>query len=80
MIWRANASDVHAAACRQLLTAACRLTGGEWTLPGTEKPLAIRITATLTASFEWYFRPLLAMVGRLAENGVRGRVGEGAKG
>jgi hypothetical protein len=66
VIWQANPRDVHAEATRQLLTTSCRLTGGQWLLAGHEQPLAIRVNATLVASYGTYFRPLLAMLGRAA--------------
>lgn len=59
VVWSAKTSEIRAEAQRQLLGASCRLTGGQWQLPGTVKPTAIRITAPL-ASYSSYFRPLLA--------------------
>jgi hypothetical protein len=63
VIWTGTASDVRAEAIRQLLATGCRLTGGQWQLPGGEKPVAIRLSAGLVASYAAYFQPLLTLLG-----------------
>jgi hypothetical protein len=61
VLWRAQLGEVAADVQRQLLGASCRLTGGEWQIPGSVKPSGIRITAPL-ASYGSYFAPLLRAV------------------
>jgi hypothetical protein len=64
VIWRGAPGRVHAEPLRQLLVTGCRLVGGEWQLPLGGRPLAIRLSAGLVASYGAYFRPLLSLLGR----------------
>jgi hypothetical protein len=61
VLWRSPLSDVRADVQRQILGAVCRLTGGEWQIPGSVKPAGFRITAPL-ASYNSYFTPLLSVL------------------
>jgi hypothetical protein len=62
VIWRGSPRDVDIEVSRQLLGASCRLTGGQWQVPGHVQPLAIRIGASIVGSYGANFRPLLAMI------------------
>jgi hypothetical protein len=61
VLWTGTPSDVHAEPVRQLLATSCRLTGGQWQVPG-QRPAAIRVSAGLVASYSSYFQPLLTML------------------
>jgi hypothetical protein len=64
ILWRANASEVHAEHCRQMLVSSCRLTGGQWLLEGETQPLSIRLPTSLVSSYAGYFKPLLALAAK----------------
>jgi len=63
VLWIGTSSDVHAQPVRQLLATACRLSGGQWQVPMASRPLAIRLSAGLVASYTSYFEPLLLTLG-----------------
>lgn len=73
VVWRGQAGVVHAETTRHMLTAGCRLTGGEWLLDADERPLAIRLRAPLVGSLQAHFAPLLATIdGTLARSASEG--------
>jgi hypothetical protein len=63
VIWIGSAGDVYAQPVRQLLVTSCRLSGGQWQISLSSRPLGIRLSAGLVASYSAYFEPLLAMLG-----------------
>jgi hypothetical protein len=63
VLWIGTASDVYAQPVRQLLATGCRLSGGQWQVSLASRPLGIRLSAGLVASYGAYFEPLLAMLG-----------------
>jgi hypothetical protein len=58
VLWRGDASAVHAEQSRNLLMTSCRITGGQW-LSGGAAPLAIRIPTGLVSTYTAWFGPLL---------------------
>lgn len=78
VVWRAAAGEVHAQSSRQLLASGCRITGGQWLLPGgADKPLAIRLSAGIMGSYGHHFRPLLDLIGRPATVTAAVTIGDG---
>ncbi|MBW8884729.1 MAG: hypothetical protein JF612_08130, partial [Planctomycetia bacterium] len=64
VLWIGTATDVHVQPMRQLLATGCRLSGGQWQVSLASRPLAIRLSAGLVASYAAYFEPLLSMLGQ----------------
>ncbi len=63
VLWIGTANDVSAQPVRQLLATGCRLSGGQWQVSLASRPLAIRLSAGLVASFGSHFEPLLSLLG-----------------
>ena len=64
VVWQGSPASVHIEQQRQLLATCCRVTGGDWRLPGRVQPLAIRLPVGLMANYSAHFRPLFAWLGQ----------------
>jgi hypothetical protein len=72
VLWIGTANDVEAQPVRQLLATGCRLIGGQWQVSLVSRPIGIRLSAGLVASYLAYFDPLLTILGTAAsQSGTR---------